>query len=139
MQEFQTVVSGLPLWYHISYIAFPTILCQNAYSMFSGFWILSFLIIILFIVELYKCEVMATRCGECLNPTNSRYGCGWCQALSSKCDVQQLCPDTAPFLQASVSSCPDLEITDVCIFSTQPLHTLFLLSPYNSFMVGAHS
>lgn len=71
--------------------------------------------VILFIVELYKCEVLSTTCGECLNPSNSRYKCGWCQSLSSNCDVRELCPDTATFLTSDHNSCPFLEITNVCV------------------------
>ena len=67
-------------------------------------------------VEMYKCEHMVDTCVECLSPADvmdTKYNCGWCQHLSSSCQVAQLCPTNANFLEANKSNCPFLEISQV--------------------------
>ena len=69
-------------------------------------------------VEMYKCEHMVDTCVECLSPADvmdTKYNCGWCQHLSSSCQVAQLCPTNANFLEANKSNCPFLEISQVRI------------------------
>ncbi|ESO84358.1 hypothetical protein LOTGIDRAFT_168803 [Lottia gigantea] len=61
-------------------------------------------------VMMYKCEIMAKSCGECL-ALDEQYLCGWCD---NRCSTQKWCNDkNNRWLPAKTSICPNPKIIKI--------------------------
>ncbi|XP_050411553.1 plexin-A4 isoform X3 [Patella vulgata] len=61
-------------------------------------------------VLMYKCEVMANSCGECL-ALEEQYKCGWCK---DRCSTEEWCLDKSlTWLPTKISVCPDPQISSI--------------------------
>lgn len=61
-------------------------------------------------VIMYKCENMASSCGECLTQ-NEAYSCGWCKK-SNQCSLQSSCTSPNSWLP-NTENCPNPRITRI--------------------------